>query len=240
MKHSFLFLLIFFSHLTQLVSEDKARPIQKFYGSLDAQGVPLDQKLVNLFNIKNGVFIEVGANDGIRQSNTKLLEEHLNWTGILIEPSPGLYRELCRNRPRSRCFQCALGSFEEDGTLAVGDFDGHCMSSIQGERLGRTPTEKVQVFSLQSILDECGIQHVHFFSLDTEGYEFNILQGIDFERTVFDYLLVEITHDYEKIVSFLAEKGYELHSNFSNYSLETNPGWDGSHNDYLFQRRSGL
>ena len=36
---------------------------------------------------KNGYFIEIGASDGIRLSNTYLLETKYNWKGICVEPS---------------------------------------------------------------------------------------------------------------------------------------------------------
>ena len=54
------------------------------YSLKDADDIPFDHKLVKLLNIRNGVFIEVGANNGIAQSNTFLLEEQFDWTGILI------------------------------------------------------------------------------------------------------------------------------------------------------------
>jgi len=200
------------------------------YSFGDSQGVPFDKKLA---------FIEVGAHDGIDQSNTKLFEESYGWTGILVEPSPILFSRLCENRPNSQCFQCALGSFEEDGTYAFGDFDGSKMSSLDGKRLNRVADLKVLVRSLQSILDDLKIDYINLFSLDTEGHELNILKGIDFSRVKFDYILIEIyANQYDEIVSFLSVKGYEMIECFSNYSLSTNPGWDGSHNDYLFKRKN--
>lgn len=206
------------------------------YSSFDSMGVRLDQKLIELMNYENGIFIEAGANDGIQQSNTKRLEQFHGWKGILVEPSEVLFSKLRVNRPYSKCFQCALGSFEENNTYAYGDFDGSLMSSLDGERLRRSPINQVLVRSLQSILDEVGVQHVNFFSLDTEGSELNILKGIDFSRITFDYLLIEIyQHQYDTIVSFLQSRGYEMIENFSNYNKISNPGWDGSHNDYLFK-----
>lgn len=208
------------------------------YALPDAAGVPLDHKLLKIMPYRNGTFIEVGALDGNKLSNTKLFEEFYNWTGILVEPSPGLFSALIKNRPKSRCFSCALGAFEQDGSFVYGDFDGHPMASLTG-RLDRPTGICVPMRSLQSILDECNMYHIDFFSLDTEGYELNILKGIDFERTTFDYLLIEIyTHQYNDIVSFLDEKGYELISCFSNYNKVDNPGWDGTHNDYLFKRKN--
>lgn len=208
------------------------------YSSVDSNKIPFDHRLVEIMNYENGVFIEVGAHDGETQSNTKLLEEFYGWTGILIEPSPSLFPILCKNRPYSKCFQCALGTMKEDGTFAYGDFDGSAMSSFT-DRTGKPKTHKVLIRSLQSILDECGIDHINFFSLDTEGYELHILKGIDFEKTTFDYLLIEIyKNQYNDIVEFLSNVGYEKVCCFSNYSLATNHGWDGTHNDYLFKRKN--
>lgn len=208
------------------------------YSAKDSHNVPFDHKLIEIMNFKNGTFIEVGAFDGVSSSNTKLLEELYGWTGILIEPSESIFKRLCSNRPKARCFQCALGTFQENGTYAYGDFDGHLMSSLTNRRQ-KPAKQKVLIRSLQSILDECNIEYVHFFSLDTEGYELNILKGIDFNKTTFGYLLIEIyNHQYNDIVSFLQDKGYELLCNFSNYNRSSNPKWDGTHNDYLFKQRS--
>ena len=206
------------------------------YSLTDNVGVPLDDKIIQLMNYRNGVYIEVGAHDGINQSNTKRLEEYYGWTGILVEPSENLFLTLCANRPNDKCFQCALGSFEQNNTYVWGDFDGKFMSSVGGVRLNRPATQKTLVRSLQSILDEIGIQHINFFSLDVEGYELNILHGIDFNRTTFDYLLVELyKSEYQDVVSLLLNNGYELVGNFSNYS-SNNPNLI-VHNDFLFKRK---
>lgn len=230
---------IFFLVFLRIVSlSQDATSKEISFSGLDYLGVPLDHKLLKKINFTNGIFIEVGAHDGMMQSNTKLFEDYYGWTGILIEPSKVLFKRLCSNRPNSKCFQCALGSFEQNNTYIHGNFDGSLMSSVQGIREIKNSTQCVLVRSLQSILDEVGLQHINFFSLDTEGYEFNILKGIDFNKTTFDYLLIEIyTSQYDEITAFLLSKGYEMIENFSNYNKMTHPGWDGTHNDYLFKNR---
>lgn len=216
----------------------KAEDSCKSYSLTNAKGVPLDHLLRDIMPYNGGFFIEAGANDGIRQSNTKLFEEKYGWQGILIEPSKNIFPELCINRPHSRCFNCALGSFQQDGEIAFGDFDGHLMASLLG-RLDRPKDQGVLIRSLQSILDICDITHVNFFSLDTEGYELNILKGIDFAKTTFDYILIEIyANQYDGIVSLLDSNGYELVCNLSGYNKIDNPNWDGSHNDYLFKNKT--
>lgn len=208
------------------------------YSALDCRGIPLDLLLHGIMNIEKGIFVEAGAFDGVQTSNTKMLEESFGWTGILVEPSENLFVSLCINRPHSQCYHCALGSFEENNTYAYGDFSGHTMSSFTNRREEGANTDYVLIKSLQSILDECQRTHINFFSLDTEGYELNILKGIDFEKTIFDYILIEIyNHQYNDIVSFLDQHGYVLMTCLSHYSKVFNPLWDGTHNDYLFIRK---
>ena len=56
----------------------------------------------NIFkNKKNGVYIELGALDGVLYSNTKFFEDSLNWKGILIEPHPEKFKLLQQNRPNN-------------------------------------------------------------------------------------------------------------------------------------------
>ena len=50
----------------------------------------------NLFKDVSGpkFYIEIGANDGVSQSNTKYLELFYDWRGILIEPIPSVFKKL--------------------------------------------------------------------------------------------------------------------------------------------------
>ena len=45
-----------------------------------------------------GVFIEIGADNGIDNSNTLFFEESLGWEGICIEPRPKAFAKLTENR----------------------------------------------------------------------------------------------------------------------------------------------
>lgn len=228
--------LINLVHNLLIASSCLVPPDEISYSITDSKQIPLDHKIANRIGIRDGVFIEVGAHDGIIQSNTKLLEEFYGWTGVLVEPSSVLYKRLVNNRPHSHCFQCALSSPEENNTYLYGDFDGSLMASMRGDRRYRVTNERVLVRSLQSILDELNLTHIDFFSLDVEGYELNVLKGIDFNRTQFEYVLIEIyNHFFSDIVEFMQLKGYQLIDNFSNYNPQDNPSWDGTHNDFLFQ-----
>ena len=45
-------------------------------------------------NKRDGYFIEIGASDGIKLSNTYLLESQYGWKGICVEPIPNNYNKL--------------------------------------------------------------------------------------------------------------------------------------------------
>ena len=55
----------------------------------------IDHFLEEYFPHRNGYFVELGANDGMSQSNTLFLEKYKNFRGVLIEPFPPNY-EKCR------------------------------------------------------------------------------------------------------------------------------------------------
>jgi|APCry1669189665_1035243.scaffolds.fasta_scaffold00762_4 FkbM family methyltransferase len=207
------------------------------YSLTDNTGKELDKKLDDLFQQKdNGFFIELGANDGLTQSNTAMLEFMRGWKGILIEPSPSAY-ELCKvNRPGSITLNYACVSNEYTDKSVKGDFNGKLMSSVDGLRLQSEKTIDVAAITLESILDKyAAYKNINFLSLDTEGYELNILKGLNLDKYRPQYMLIEIySKDYKEIYDYLESKQYTLHSNFTNYNKETNPLWDGTHNDYLF------
>lgn len=207
------------------------------FSHVDCFGVPLEKKIDELFNKTNGFFIELGANDGLSQSNTAFLEFNKNWTGILIEPSSTCYDSCKKNRPNSTVLNYACVSNDYCGNVISGDFmDNDLMSSIDGLRLKRNATVNVPASTLESILDKhSGDKIIDFLSLDTEGYEMNILKGLNLKKYRPKYMLIEIyTKDFTDIVLFLIGHNYSLQCNFTNYNTTTNPHWDGTHNDYLF------
>src|SRR5574343_1212985 len=125
------------------------------YSAKDCRGVYLDDKIYKYLaldsRIKDHVFIEVGANDGLFQSNTKMLEDY-SYRGLLIEPSQKAFKELIENRSAENEFinNCCSSS----SGLVSGDFtDGSPMSSIGGSRLGRKDLVFVKADTLTSMID---------------------------------------------------------------------------------------
>ena len=205
------------------------------YSQVNSKGQALDQILDSIFEKDNGFYIELGANDGLTQSNTAFFEFSKGWKGILIEPSESAYNECLKNRPASKCYNLACVSNTYANSEIIGDFNGHLMASINGSRSSSENLVSVKVSTLEKILDAEQPAFIDFLSLDAEGYELEILKGVNFNKWRPQYVMIEIyTKDYDSIVDYLRLNNYSLYMNMTQYNTKDNLLWDGTHNDYLF------
>lgn len=138
-----------------------------------------------------GYFVEFGAYDGSVHSNTKLLEERLEWNGLLVEPNPDMAEELRRSRSAvvdERCVWDVTGDHVD--LLLTGDPElstvaDHASRDLHTEARHATAVRTVSVptVSLNDLLDEHSAPDViDFMSVDTEGTELRILRAFDFSR----------------------------------------------------------
>ena len=186
------------------------RLLHSFYPWAGLNG--LDRKIISFLPENPGFFIEAGANDGIRQSNTYVLEKKFGWTGLLVEPIPRLAKLCSRYRKRSTVVNAALVPFSESGHF-VNLEDVDLMTSMQmdvssedGEKLIQR-AEKIQGITrksvqvrgraLSEIIDEMGSPNIDFFSLDVEGYELSVLEGLDLSRHRPKFMLIETGQESE-------------------------------------------
>ena len=204
----------------------------------------LDKKLISVIGDHQGFFVELGANDGISQSNTKHLEMFHGWRGVLIEPYPGNYRKLSRTRSSSSHFvnaACVSFEFPKDemeltysdlmtvpmeGASDVADRKRHAESGkkwLRGRDTVKTFLAKAR--TLTSILIEAKAPKViDLLSLDVEGGEIEVLKGVDHATYRFKWILVE-SRDEKRIAECLEGQGYGLHSKLTGH-------------DFLFRNRS--
>jgi FkbM family methyltransferase len=159
---------------------------------------------------EGGFFVEAGANDGFDQSNTYHLERFRGWSGLLVEPVPELYREAVLERPGARVVNCALVAAGDHGSYVSMRYGG-LMSIVTGTHgsehddrayvapafalgLEEEYTFSVPARTLRALLDEMGAPEVDLLSLDVEGFEPQVLRGLDLDRHAPRFILVEI-HD---------------------------------------------
>jgi FkbM family methyltransferase len=201
----------------------------------------LTVKLEKYLSFRKGFFIEVGANDGYNQSNTYYLEKFLSWSGVLVEPIPDLFEECRKSRKRSFVYDCALAGsdFHEDfiemhyanlrsmveGSLKDNEAqEAHIKAGLETQNISHSYKIRVPVRTLESILDELSpsVDKIDFFSLDVEGFELNVLKGLNLEKYKPNLILVE-SNFFQEINDFLEEK-YILIDRLT-------------HHDYLYKLR---
>ncbi len=150
-----------------------------------------DKDVIDFYkNKKNGYFIEIGASDGIKLSNTFLLEKKYNWKGICVEPIPEKYKLLCRNRKNSHC--CDNAVYNESNLELKFDiantFD--LLSGISehidchNTTVNKNKTQIiVKTITMNDLLDYYNAPNfIEYLSLDTEGSEYEILKNCDFNK----------------------------------------------------------
>lgn len=180
----------------------------------------------NVFKGKrNGVFVEIGAFNGLGMSNTAFFEREREWTGILFEPIPSRHAEIVKNRQCLSMQVCVSDhEGEEEFTVMEGwtemlsgitrTYDPahvHRINSELSEHGGTKKTIKVASVLLDKTLAYHGMHHVDYCSIDTEGSEFQILQSIDFDKVSIYCFTVENNYSDDRVERFMKEKGYHKH-----------------------------
>lgn len=140
-----------------------------------------------LQQVQGGFYIDVGANDPVKDSVTRAFYER-GWHGINIEPVAVHHADLERDRPRDVNLRCAVG--ERDGIIELWECAVPGLATTdrsvaeQHAREGRAGAwQTVPVRTLAGICEEHrGAGEVHFLKVDVEGGEESVLRGADFRR----------------------------------------------------------
>lgn len=163
-------------------------------------------------NENSGVFLDVGANHPVRINNTYYFEK-LGWTGLAFEPTKK-NNSLWPTMRSTPCLPYALG--KQEGELEFVEYEDDTMSGFKDNVhfQGKVKdTYKVKVCLLKEILKEYDIKKVDIMSLDVEGGELEVLEGIDFEAVDIKCILVENNKSGKKerkIRNYLRNHGYYL------------------------------
>lgn len=180
----------------------------------------------------HGYYIEVGAYDGVTLSNTYFLEQ-MGWCGLLIEPILPFCEKAANARPRSRVVHAACS---KPGAAKTAKFtiaqNVPVLSFLNAddehkERCLREGAELIEVEVPVITLDDV-IMHerqnpapfgapwiankgwcIDLISIDTEGCEIDVLDGIKLDRYKPSVLLIENDRPSgSEIEPYLDRRGY--------------------------------
>ena len=198
--------------------------IKKYYALND-----LDKKLEKYINYNNGFFVELGANDGVNQSNTLYFENNRHWKGVLIEPILHNFLACKLNRSKETkifCNACVSFDYEEkfveilySNLMSIpvnleSDIANPELHALIGKQFLAPHEENVAIGAvaktLSSLLLEAGApREIDLLSLDVEGAEIEVLNGVDFSLYSFKYMLIE-NRNFQKLCDYLGSRGYEF------------------------------
>lgn len=170
-----------------------------------------------------GTLLEIGANDGVTLSNSRLLIEH-GWKAHLVEPGT-TFGLLPIDDPLVKTYNYAIGgefsksmTLHESGAHVIGGADIGLVSTLDFEETLRWrksgvkfETREVDVKPFRDLYADMREHVLDFISIDAEGYDFDILQQIDLNAVGCKCLCIEWNGDYllrNKIVEHCA--GYTL------------------------------
>jgi FkbM family methyltransferase len=180
----------------------------------------------------DGVFVEIGANDGVSCSNTWGLAKR-GWTGYLVEAVPE-FAEICKENHKEHknisIWQVAIG--DEDGaevTFNIGgqlstanhDLQLEYKSTAWAKSVITTKQVVIKTQKLDTFLRDKKIQPgFDVLVVDVEGYEAQVFSGFILSEWNPKMLIVELTdtHPHLKTNSksdaalgqSILSKGYEI------------------------------
>ena len=155
---------------------------------------------------RNGTFVELGAVDGLRYSNSLMLERALGWRGLLIEGQPASAAKLAENRGRRNvvlaeavCREAGTAEFLGAGYRLKGGLADHLRATReQVAKAGGKWRNWVPCRPFGAMLRAAGFgpdRPVDFASVDVEGAEHVVAETMDFGIPVRTWLVEALDRD---------------------------------------------
>lgn len=164
-------------------------------------------------DVENGYYLDVGSGDGIRYSNTNVLDE-IGWQGICIDPFPtGM--ETRTARVFKEVVDSEAGREIEFRTAGlIGGIDEYIDHTRDWKEQQEAEVVVMKTTTLDDILKRADAPpYIHYMSLDIEGAELQALKGLSFSDYTIGAFTIE--HNWEEpkrsqIRELLQSEGYEF------------------------------
>ena len=162
-------------------------------------------------------FLEIGAFDGVTESNTIVMERCLGWRGVLVEPNPRAFGALKAAGRTHSTLVHASPMCRDESTVMMSPlpFTSARTDPEPGAPHGAVP---VPCVSLTDILVRAGHRRIDFFSLDVENSEDRVLATLDLKKIDVALVFAEAYNKdcmrscpkRDRLREYMAEAGYAL------------------------------
>lgn len=170
-------------------------------------------------------FVQIGAFDGrVADPLFHLVQKH-NWRGVLVEPQPDMFDKLQENyagQEGLQFFPVAIGARSEEiefytrrtGGVQVASACKHLLVK-PGHPSSDVKAIKIPCWTFQNLMHEAGDPpHIDLLQIDAEGWDFEIIRSIDFERyrpSILRYEHMVLTEsERDECLELLASHGYRF------------------------------
>jgi len=174
---------------------------------------------------KDGFYVDVGAHHPRRFSNTFYFYRN-GWSGINIDPLPGIMEKFNKARPKDINLEYGVSSQAGEMTYYMFEEAAYntCDEAVMQERLAAEQkliaNKSVKVIALKEIFQKYTkpSQVVDFLSIDVEGFDLEVLKSNDWSLYRPKLVVVEILNASivevcdHPISHFLKDAGYALRS----------------------------
>lgn len=161
------------------------------------------------------VYLDVAANHARRWSGTWFFDRCMGWDGVCVEANEKYWEELESQRTCDVVTNC-VSDRERLVNFSLTDAYGGVVSSKDVRGVNGSLHERADKFkdrfrgikqmTCSTLRKEVKAQHVHFWSLDVEGHELEVLNGFDWEKTTVDVIVTE--NRSKQVSSILKDRGY--------------------------------
>jgi FkbM family methyltransferase len=182
---------------------------------------------VLLKDVRPGIYLDIGSNDPVIESNTFLLYLH-GWKGICVDLNDTLIKKAKLIRKRDINIVAAVSDSATE--IEMFKFADDCFSTIDANAARRSELASSVVSktsltttTIDRILSKVPeeFKHVDLLSIDVEGVDVKVLKSIDYRIIRPKVIIIEdwdfaySTLSENEIVRFLREKGYVFYSYFA-------------------------
>ena len=191
----------------------------------NGEDIIINSALTEYLGVSKPSYLDIGTYLPVYSNNTYLFYKK-GGKGVCVEPDPQNFKKIKNKRRRDVCLNVGIGP-ENAGSVDYYVMSSKYLNTFKKEDAdwhvarGKQKIEQVQkvpLVSINSILEEHFPKGVDILSIDTEGYDLEILNSLDFIKYSPKLLCVEtLRYDASghqqkvtEIGELLKQKGYEL------------------------------